>query len=108
MLARFIVDGVDDDVCPEPRAVLANPLRFVFIFALRQRDCERSGRLPASAILLRIEAREIVANDLVGLIALDQFGPDIPVGNPAIHIEHIDRIVAHALNQQTEPLLAFV
>ncbi len=48
----------------------------------------------------------MLADDLLGAVALDPLGAGVPVGHDAARIEHIDRIVGDALNQQAEPLLA--
>src|SRR4029077_9324942 len=43
---------------------------------------------------------------LMRAIALEPLGSRVPAGHDAIRIEHVDRIVHHAVNQQPEPLLA--
>ena len=44
----------------------------------------------------------MLADDLVGRIALDALGPCIPVGDAPFGIEHVDRVVGHALNEDPE------
>ncbi len=42
----------------------------------------------------------MLADDFRSDIALDALGTGIPVGDTAIGVEHVDRIVAHALHNQ--------
>jgi hypothetical protein len=49
----------------------------------------------------------MLADDLVAGIAFDQLGAGIPVGHPAIRIEHVDCIILYSLDQLAEALLAF-
>lgn len=48
----------------------------------------------------------MLADDLLGPIALDQLSTGIPVGDPAQRIQHVDGIVRDALNEQTKASLA--
>src|SRR5829696_3492051 len=48
----------------------------------------------------------MLADDLPGRIALDHLGTGVPVGDLPVLIEHVDRIVLHALHEHSEPLLA--
>ena len=42
----------------------------------------------------------------LGLVALDALGAGVPARDVAVGIEHEDRVVLHALDQQAEALLA--
>src|SRR5687768_4628651 len=106
-LAPFIVDGVEDDARPEARTVLADPPRLLLIFALRDGGGERPLRLAGGAVLVRIEAREMLADDLVGLVALDRLRPRIPVRDEAVRIDHVESVILDALDEGAEPPLAF-
>ena len=79
----------------------------LLIAAFARRGFQRALRAaPRGAIFLGIEAREMLADDLVRRIALDALRPRIPVGDDAFGVEHIDRIVGDALDQQPELFLA--
>ena len=105
--ARLVPQGRDDDVGPERRAVLADPPALVLEPARppRRPPVPASGQ-PALDGLLRVEAGEVLADDLVGLVALDPLGPGVPGGDVALRVEHEDGVVLDALDQQPEPLLA--
>jgi hypothetical protein len=47
-----------------------------------------------------------LADDLVGAIALDSLCAPVPVGDDAIWIEHVDRVVGDAVDQDAITLLA--
>ena len=48
----------------------------------------------------------MLADDLVALVALDALGARVPARHHAVGVEHEDRIVDHALDQQPEALFA--
>ena len=94
-----ITDGVDHDIGPEMGAVLAHAPAFGFKspFLLCRR--QRGSGYPCGLILGCVEAGKMLADNLVGLIAFEAARAGIPAGNPAIGIQHEDRIIRHALNQ---------
>src|SRR6185503_1102164 len=96
----------DDDVGPERRPVLAQAPAFVLEPADARGDFELHLRHLGVDRLLRVEAREMLADDFLGLVALDAFRPSVPAGDPSFRVEHEHRIVADTANQQTELLLA--
>ena len=104
--ARRLADGVDHDVGPEAGAVLALPpaLGLEAAFALGDRQAAR--RLAAAAVLVGVEDREMLADDFVRPVALDALGAGVPVADDAAGVEHVDRVVGHALDQPAEQLLA--
>src|SRR5690606_40967507 len=51
-----------------------------------------------------IEAREMLADDLAGLVAFEALRAGILAGHDAIRIEHVDGIVGDCPNQQLEAL----
>ncbi len=104
--ARRIADGVDHDVGEEARAVLAQPPRLGLEATLAFGNGKAARRLSAHAILLGVEAREMLADDLGRLIALDALGAAVPVADDARGIEHVDRVVGDAFHQPPEKLLA--
>ena len=48
----------------------------------------------------------MLTDDFVRRIALDALGARIPVGDAPLCIQHVDGVVAHALHEHSEPLLA--
>ena len=52
------------------------------------------------ALLLGIEAREMLADDLVGGVTLDAFGARVPAHDMALRVEHVDCIIHDAADQE--------
>src|SRR5688500_15739729 len=50
----------------------------------------------------------MLADDLVCRTALDGLSAGVPVGDAPLGVEHVDCVVAHALHEHAEPLLALV
>ena len=48
----------------------------------------------------------MLADDFCGAVAFDALGSRVPARHPPLRIEHEDRAILHALNQQPEALLA--
>ena len=103
--AAVVADGGDDDVGPEARAVLAQPPALQLVFAdiggLGEGACRNAG----GAVGLGIEAREMLADDLLALIALDALRAGIPAHDIAARIDHEDCVVGHRVDQQGQMLL---
>src|SRR5687768_8557514 len=108
MLAVLIVDGVDQYIGPEKRSVLADAPGFALILAFAERGIESVLRLAARPVLFGVKAGEMLPDDLAGRVSLDELGTGIPVGDPPVHVEHVDRVVADTFDQHPKPLLAFV
>ena len=68
--------------------------------------CSSCSGQPLSTASCGIEAREVLADDLVGAVALDALGAGVPGRDVAVGVEHEDRVVLDALDQQAEALLA--
>ena len=105
-LARAVEEGGDDGMGPVAGAVLADPPAFLFEPARSDGGLERESRLPVGDLRRRIEAGEVPAEDLVGLVAGDAFGPGVPAHDVAVRVEHEDGVVLHALDREAVPLLA--
>ena len=63
-------------------------------------------RVPRLHDLVRVEDPEVLADDLVGDVALDPLGAGVPALDQAGRGEHEDRVVADRLDQEPEPDLA--
>ena len=101
-LAVFVADRVDHHARPEAGAVLADAPALRFVAAGLPRGLERAVRDSGVEILGRVEAAEMLADDVFGRIALDPLGAGIPVGHPAFGVEHVDGIIGDALDQDPE------
>src|SRR6201999_1884694 len=78
--ALFIVHGVYYDVRPEAAAVLANAPTFLFETALPPSRREYFFRPLGQPVVLGVESREMLTDDLVAGIPFDPFGAEVPVG----------------------------
>ena len=101
-LAVRAVDPVEHDARPEARAVLAHPPAFALELALAPGGFEHLLRQACLSVLLGVEAGEMLADDLVGLEALDARGAGVPACHMATRIQHVDRIVDDRLHEQPE------
>ena len=105
-LALLVVERGDDDVAPEPGAVLAHPpagvLDAALVAGLRQQP-EREAGAP---VVVGVEHREAAADGLVGGVALDLLGAEVPGLDDALGVEGDDRVVGHLADQEPQPLLA--
>jgi hypothetical protein len=105
-LAVGVSDRVDHHVGPEAAAVLAQPPAFGLVAALAPGDLQHPRGQAGSTVLAGVELREMLADDLRRRVAFQPLGAGIPVGHHARRIEHVDRIVDHALDQHSEAPLA--
>ena len=102
-IAGRVADRIDDDVCPEAAAVLAYTPAFGLEPAFASRRLERDPRYLPLLFLWRVKAGEMLPDDLARLIAFETPRALIPAANPPLQIEHINRVVGNALNQQLKP-----
>src|SRR5665213_2539411 len=91
---------------PKTAAVLADTPAFFLEFAFAFRGLQRPLRLTGGAILIGIKLREMPADDFLRKIALDTLRTEIPVGDVALGIEHVNGVVGDALHQEPELLFA--
>ena len=101
-----IANGGDHHVGPETRAVLPDAPALVFEPAVARRSFQLPLALARPDILLGIEAREVLADDLVGGVALEPLGARVPRRHVAGRVENEDGVVLHRRDQQPEPLFA--
>src|ERR1700730_13020841 len=73
-----LADRIDDHVCPEARAVLADPPTLAFEFPLLRGGFKREGRNPLLPIFLGVEPRKVLADDFRRRISLEALGAGIP------------------------------
>ena len=55
---------------------------------------------------LRIELGKVLTDNLAGQVAFHTLCAGIPIGDDAIRVQHINRVVGHALHEQAEAALA--
>ncbi len=106
--ASVVSQRGDDHVGPESGSVFANAPPFVLDPPLARRLGQQPGRPPALPILLRVEELDRLADDLLSLVPLDERGPGVPGHHPSFAVEHEDRVVADALDEHAETLVALV
>ena len=101
----LVVHGGDQHGGPEPGPVLADAPTLLLVVADPQRrlgscsGCFRPG--PG-----RIEDTEVLADDLVGGVALAALCPAVPADDVPARIEHEDGVVLDRLDEQPEAFLA--
>ena len=93
------------DVGPEARAVLSDPPGLFLEASGGGGQLQLAFRLSRADLLGRIEAGEVLPDDLLRGVSLDVLGPPVPGRHPAFAIEHEDGVVLHALDHQAQPLL---
>jgi len=103
--AVFGADRIDHDLRPETGAVLAHPPALGFEPSLLRRGPEDSRRKVGCLVLRCEEGREMCADDLAGLIALEAARARIPGRDMAARLEHVDGVVGDRIDQQLETLL---
>ncbi len=102
-----LVDGIDDDAGPEEGAVLADAPAFLLVAALFPGDAQGAERLAVRAVDFGVEAGEMLPNNFVGRIALDPLAAAIPARHYAVRIQHVERVVGNAFNQESEVTFGF-
>src|ERR1700694_3181425 len=101
-----VVQSGHDDPRPEPGVVLADSPALVLRAALLPRDGELAPGLAGFDVLGAVEPREMLADDLARLVALDAARAGVPARDHAVRAQHVDGVVLDALHQQPEALLA--
>src|SRR3954462_2110309 len=104
--ALIVVQGSDDRVGPEAGAVLADPPAGVLDAAEGAGLVEELERQAGPAVLVGVEDREVLADDLVGGVALDGLGAGVPGLDDPVPVEGEDRVVANLGDQGPEALFA--
>ena len=99
-LRRF--DRVDNDTRPKRGAILADAPAFRLVFAGRCRDRQCLCGHPLGPFIFSIKPRKVMADDLLARIALDPFRACVPVHHMTLRIQHVDRVIGNALDQQPE------
>src|SRR5258708_38451161 len=104
-LVRLVGQRVNNDACPEAAAVLSHAPRLGLVPALAGREFERARWETAFSILSRIQNRKVLTHDLRRRVTVCALGLGIPIGHISLAIEHDDRVLGNAFDQQ--PMLLF-
>src|ERR1700691_3718541 len=104
-LALGAVHRGDDHVSPEPGTVLAHPPSLVLKSAVPPRHFQFMGGLARLDIFGSKKAIVVLTDDFRRGVSLDSLRTLVPAHDSALRIEHQDRIVLDALNQQPKALL---
>ena len=105
-LAVLVADRVHHHAGEKPAAVLAHQPGLALELAMLGRRGKRLFAEPGGALFLGQENIEVPADNLAGAVALDAAGALVPTADAAIGVEHIDGVVAHALEQKSIILFA--
>src|SRR6185437_6097479 len=105
-LALPVDDGTQDDLRPVGRTVLADSPSLELHLARAAGSRELVPRSVRDDVLGSIEIGEVAAEDLLRAVAGDALGPCIPGAHEPARIEHEERVIVHALDEEPEALLA--
>src|SRR5688572_12016112 len=98
----LIAQRRNDDVRPEPRAVLAHSPAFILEAAFPSGDLELMRGPAALDSLTRVEHREVTADDVVRRVALDLACAGVPRQNATFRIEEENRVILCLLGGELE------
>src|SRR5207249_10936406 len=101
-VALVVAKCGDDHVGPEAGSVLADAPPLLLVPALSLGDLELPIRLSVPGIVGRVENGKVPPDYLVGSVSLDPLRALVPRDDDARGIEHEDRVVDHARNEQRE------
>jgi hypothetical protein len=97
--AIVVVDRGEHPVGPEERAVLAHPPALFLDVAVVTLGGEHLRGLAGSDVVGRVELGEVLADDLVRLVALDAFRSGVPGEHVTLRVEQEERIVGDAVDE---------
>src|SRR5207253_10376215 len=95
--AALPVEGRDHHVGPEPGPVLAQPPAFDLDAALPGGDHQVLLRPAGRVVLIRVEAREALSDDIVGRVTFDALRARVPGQDDPFGVQEKDRIVLDAV-----------
>src|SRR5690606_28847568 len=103
-----VVKGSHDAARPEQRPVLARAPALVRHAADVARLGDLLPRLVRRDVLRGVEVREVLAENFLRRVAADALGSAVPAADEAVAVEHENRVVVDALDEQTEAFLALL
>ena len=102
--ALFIADRVDHHAGPEQRTVLANAPALALKATFADRCFECAAWQSCCAVLVGVERREVLSDDIGGRVALGPLCACIPTGHDPLGIEHEDGVVHDGIDQKLKEL----
>ena len=102
--APIVSDRVDQHVHPDSRAVLAHAPALVLEAPGRGGGRQGAARQPRRLILVGVKDGEMLADDLIGGIALEATRAGVPRGDDAIGVQHEHGIIRDRLDEEPEAL----
>src|SRR5689334_1018478 len=106
-MPRMIVERLNHNASPEPRAILADAPCLGFMLAGSRCLPEYLVGDTGLLILRTIEPGEMAADRLPRRIAFDPNSPRVPACDAAVGVQHENRVVLHAIHQPAERLFCF-
>jgi hypothetical protein len=100
--ASLVADGREDDRRPEARAVLSHAPALRDVAPRLRGEPQRAVRRVRCAILRRVEHLEVATDDLLGSIALEAFGADVPGLDASVRPEQEDGVLRNFLYEESE------
>ena len=93
----FVVHGGEDDVGPDPRAVLPDPPAPVDEERVLGRLLQLPVRVVRGDLLSGVEQGEVATDDLVRVVAPEPGCARVPTGHVPVGVQGEDRVVPHVL-----------
>src|SRR5262245_33388639 len=103
-LPRIVANGLDQFVRIEPAAVLGHEPALRLVLPVAYRGDQGILRHMLRAIFFGVKLTEVLADNLVGAVALDLLGSRIPAANMPVDIEHVDGVVPYPCQQHPDAL----
>jgi hypothetical protein len=98
---RRVPQRRDGDVRREARAVLAHPHALFLVSAMFHSEAQHLVRSAPRRVLRRKEARKVGTDDLGRAVAFDPFRTGIPTDDHTVRVDHEDRVVVNAIDQES-------
>jgi hypothetical protein len=104
-IAVIAANGIDYHTRPEEAAVLADAPAFFVVATMIGRELQGTRRAARGLVGLGIKSGKMLPDDFLRQIPLDALSADVPVGDDAVRVQHVKRIVRNAADKQAK--LAF-
>jgi len=98
----IVVDGVDDHMGPETLPILAEPPSLPLEMPPVAGGIQRVLGQTGVYILRDMKTRQMLADDLLGAVALEALRAGVPTGDPPRQIQHEDGVISDPFHQQPE------
>ena len=105
-LTVIVAHRVDHHIRPETLAAFADAPALGLVASVAPRCLEHACRHAGGAVFGRIEDREMLADDLIAAVTLDAFGAGVPIGHEAVLVEHENRVIDDAADEEAKAALA--